>query len=846
MRSLTAALAVVLVVATAAAPAGAGTREDTLPAVVPAPAGWAGGEGSFRPGRDSRVLAGEGSREEAERLAADLREVTGLPVPVVVGGTPEPVAGDVVLTGRDGPGDRPGDQAAAGGRRNPEDPEAVEGPQVPDGRGNAEGPQNAEGQGSTEGRRNAGGAGGAEGLESAGVPEGYRMELGAHVEIAASTPAGLFYGGRTLLQLLRAGGEAPYGRLEDRPEAGSRMVVLDVQGGFWPVARIEDLVRRMSWLKLNTLYLRLSGDAALRLHDPAFAGAVPGLRYTRSDIEAVQATARRHHVTVVPEIDVLGDTAALTPSRRCAAELVPDLADPEVRRRLTAVLDAFTGWFDAPLVGLGRIDACDEPEWLEGAAELAGHVETPDRRPVLRVRDRLPALDGRPVILNEGSPETGAIVRNGRHDVIDAFPAAGSHAGDLLAWTPEAEGFGRALIADTAVFGDPGAAEAVLAGLRAEFAERAWNRLSPAEGFADRLHTVGDAPGLSPEEPAVRVEHRYTFDTLHVPEGDTHVPAAWRDGLLVTAADGTGGVHATAAADGAPRFPVPGRVGGAARFGEGRRFVLGAASKSPPWTVSMWVRSEDRARGVLLGRLDRAIVVDGGEVAVSGAREFSFGHRLPLNRWTHLVLVADPRGTTLYVNGRRTGRVPEVIDLPTGSMGPFGGALDEVVMSGRALTAAQVAAVYAAIPDPVPDRSAASDPEPDRPAAADLARGRPVTASGVEAAGLGPEKAVDGDPETRWASALKVDPQWIRVDLGAPRDIARVVLRWERAYGSRYRIEGSADGVSWTRIREVADGNGEVDDLRDLSATARYIRVYGMKRGTKWGYSLKDLAVYGG
>ncbi|MBG0815891.1 discoidin domain-containing protein [Planomonospora sp. ID82291] len=835
----------VLVVATAAVPAGAGARQDSLPAVVPAPTGWTGGEGSFRPVRGSRVLAGEEAKEEAERLAADLREVTGLPVPVVVGGTPEPAAGDVLLTGENGAGvsgaeggggvEGGGEKAAEGGA-----PQAVEDPQ-------RAGEPGVTGEPETAGEPGA-----------AGTPEGYRMEVGAHVEIAASAPAGLFYGGRTLLQLLRAGGAAPYGTVEDRPEAGSRMVVLDVQGGFWPVGRIEDLVRRMSWLKLNTLYLRLSGDAALRLHDPAFAEAVPGLRYTRSDVETLRATARRHHVTVVPEIDVLGDAAALTPSRRCAAERVPDLADPGVRRRLTAVLDAFAGWFDAPLVGLGRIDACDEPAWREGAAELVAHVEAADRRPVLRVRDRVPALDGRPVILNEGSPETGAIVRNGGYDVIDAFPAAGSSGGDLLAWTPDAGGLGRALIADTAVFGDPGAAEAVLAGPRAEFAERAWNRLSPAEGFADRVRAVGDAPGVSREKPPVRAEHRYDFDAPHVPGGDTHVPAAWRDGSLVTAADRAGGAHATAAAGGAPLFPVPGRVGGAARFTDGRRFALGAASKSPPWTVSLWVRTEDRARGVLLGRLDQAVVVDGGEVAVSGAREFSFGRRLPLDRWTHLVLVAEPRGTTLYVNGRRAGRVPEVIDLPTGVMGPFGGSLDEVVMSGRALTPAQVAAAYAArpaVPAPVPDRGTASGSAPDRGtasgsapergAAPDLALGRPVTASGVEGAGLGPEKAVDGDPETRWASALKADPQWIAVDLGVPRDVARVVLRWERAYGSRYRIEGSADGVSWTPIREVADGNGGVDEVKGLSATARYIRVYGVKRGTTWGYSLRDLAVYG-
>ncbi|MBG0828818.1 discoidin domain-containing protein [Planomonospora sp. ID67723] len=786
-RSLTLWLAVLLAVQAAAVPAGAHAEE--LPATVPAPARWSGAGGSFQLTPESRILAAPQSAELAGLLGEHLREATGLAVPVVTGPVPEPAPGDVRLV------------------------------------------------------REAG----------TGGPEGYRMEIGDHVEIGAPEQAGLFYGGRTLLQLLGADRTAPRGTLEDRPALRTRMVILDVQRGFWPAARIQDLIRRMAWLKLNTLHLRLSGDAALRLSDPApsgpaFAAAVPARHYTRADIDAVQAVAARHHVTVVPEIDVLDGTAALTPVRRCAGEHVPDLADAEVRKRLAAVLDTFSGWFGAGLVGLGRVDACDEPEWREGARELIAHAVSLGRRPVLTVRDRVPPLEGEPVILHEAAPETRASARSGEHDVVDVVEAAGWYAGDLLRQDPGAGGSGRALLAEITPFGDPGAAEAALAGPLAEFAERAWNRDSPAEGFSARLGAVGGAPGLLSENPrAGGAEHRYGFDGLHVPAGGTHAPAAWRQGLLVSAADGAGGarpdegaggtppeeggVHATAepGRGAAPWFPVPGRLGTAARFGEGRRFTLGGASAPPPWTVSMWVRSEDRARGTLLGGLGQAIVVDGGEIAVSGVREFAFGYRLPLNRWTHLVLVATPGGTTLHADGRRIGTVPEVIGLPAWSMGPFGGALDEVAMSGTALTDRQAR-----------ERHRADSIGPD------LALGRPATASGVESGELGPEKAVDGDPDTRWGSVKRADPQWIQVDLGAARKVGRVVLHWERAYGSRYRIEGSPDGVSWTVLREVGTGDGGVDEVAGLSAVARHVRVHGVRRGTGWGYSLMGLSVYEG
>src|SRR5947209_3910598 len=42
---------------------------------------------------------------------------------------------------------------------------------------------------------------------------------------------------------------------------------------------------------------------------------------------------------------------------------------------------------------------------------------------------------------------------------------------------------------------------------------------------------------------------------------------------------------------------------------------------------------------------------------------------------------------------------------------------------------------------------------PAHAAAADLALGAVATATSMENAGLGPDKAVDGDPTTRWSSA---------------------------------------------------------------------------------------------
>ncbi|WP_083957779.1 cellulase family glycosylhydrolase [Herbidospora mongoliensis] len=125
-----------------------------------------------------------------------------------------------------------------------------------------------------------------------------------------------------------------------------------------------------------------------------------------------------------------------------------------------------------------------------------------------------------------------------------------------------------------------------------------------------------------------------------------------------------------------------------------------------------------------------------------------------------------------------------------------------------------------------------------------ISAGKPATASSIEATGLEAGKAVDGNTATRWASTEGVDPQWIRVDLGASYSLSRVKLTWEAAYASAYRIEISPDGGTWSTAYSTTTGNGATDDLT-ISGTGRYVRVYGTARGTVWGYSLWEFEVYG-
>ncbi len=124
-----------------------------------------------------------------------------------------------------------------------------------------------------------------------------------------------------------------------------------------------------------------------------------------------------------------------------------------------------------------------------------------------------------------------------------------------------------------------------------------------------------------------------------------------------------------------------------------------------------------------------------------------------------------------------------------------------------------------------------------------LSQGRPAVASSTESSSYPAASAVDGSTSTRWSSQFS-DPQWIYVDLGASSTITRVVLNWEAAYGRAYQIQVSNDASSWSTVYSTTSATGGVNDL-SVSASGRYVRIYGTQRGTVYGYSLWELQVYG-
>jgi hypothetical protein len=123
-----------------------------------------------------------------------------------------------------------------------------------------------------------------------------------------------------------------------------------------------------------------------------------------------------------------------------------------------------------------------------------------------------------------------------------------------------------------------------------------------------------------------------------------------------------------------------------------------------------------------------------------------------------------------------------------------------------------------------------------------VAQGKTATASTSEqGAGTAAGMAVDGNGATRWASTF-ADAQWWQVDLGSAQNLCKVTLSWESAYGKAFRVQGSADGQTWSTLSTVTNGTGGTQPIT-VSGSARYLRLDLQTRATGYGYSLWEVSV---
>lgn len=125
-----------------------------------------------------------------------------------------------------------------------------------------------------------------------------------------------------------------------------------------------------------------------------------------------------------------------------------------------------------------------------------------------------------------------------------------------------------------------------------------------------------------------------------------------------------------------------------------------------------------------------------------------------------------------------------------------------------------------------------------------VALGKTVTCSGSENDTVPASNLTDNNTGTRWASNF-ADNAWFTIDLGKTYSIKQLVLNWEAAYGKKYEILVSTNGVNFTSVFQQTNGIGGIETINFNTVDARYVKLQGIERALPYGYSLWDVKVMG-
>ncbi len=151
-------------------------------------------------------------------------------------------------------------------------------------------------------------------------PEAYTISITDKVVVSSTSATGLYWGTRTLLQMLdgKDRAELPKGVISDSPDFAVRGFLIDCARKYIPMSYLRQLVRIMSYYKMNWLHVHLNDNgfpkyfendwnktyAAFRLECDTYPGltARDG-HYTKDEFRDLQKLGMKMGVEIVPEID---------------------------------------------------------------------------------------------------------------------------------------------------------------------------------------------------------------------------------------------------------------------------------------------------------------------------------------------------------------------------------------------------------------------------------------------------------------------------------------------------------------------------------------------------------------
>ena len=171
--------------------------------------------------------------------------------------------------------------------------------------------------------------------------EAYRLRTDeSGITVSAVSGKGLFWGSRTVLQILKqTGGSMPYGKAYDVPRYEVRGVLFDIARTPYALKDLRDVVNAMAWYKMNDLHLVINNNYIFLEeyvkdgHDPlkeAYTAfrlesdmvgengqklTADDLFFTKKEFRELIDYAKTRGVNIVPEFDTPGHALSFTKVR---------------------------------------------------------------------------------------------------------------------------------------------------------------------------------------------------------------------------------------------------------------------------------------------------------------------------------------------------------------------------------------------------------------------------------------------------------------------------------------------------------------------------------------------------
>jgi lysophospholipase L1-like esterase len=186
--------------------------------------------------------------------------------------------------------------------------------------------------------------------------EAYRLNVSSSkIIITANTCHGIFNGMQTLMQLMRDNVIADGCVIYDWPAFSWRGYMVDAGRNFESVNLLKQQIDVMSRYKLNIFHFHFTEDIAWRLQSKLYPQLTAaknmlrnkGMYYSENDLKELIAYCKERYITLVPEIDMPGHSAAFT--RAMGFDMQSDSGVAVVKN----ILKEFCATYNLPYMHIG-------------------------------------------------------------------------------------------------------------------------------------------------------------------------------------------------------------------------------------------------------------------------------------------------------------------------------------------------------------------------------------------------------------------------------------------------------------------------------------------------------------